>query len=148
MPVDTRLEAYRTTRFAARDGDHEAVADALLHRQAARSGVFITAWNPRSIVLPCERNKAAARRLEVRIAVEGFRSLLHRGFSAGPGCQCEEGQFVFDIDFDYAIRMATDFGLNSITAVTLGQPATLLFTPLMDLGMPIPRASIDSRICA
>ncbi len=143
MPADTLLEAYRTTRFVAYDRDRQVVAtvgehapemDDLLHRLAARSGVFITAWNPRSIVLPPEINAAAAGRLDARIAAEGFRALPHRGFSADPAWHPEEGLFVLDIEFDNAIAMATDFGQNAITAVTLGQPAILLFTALMDLG--------------
>jgi len=65
------------------------------------------------------------------VAAEGFRALPHRGVSASPDWQAEEGLFVLDIDFDYAIRMATDFGQNAITAVSLGEPAILLVTPLM-----------------
>jgi hypothetical protein len=134
------LEAYRTTRFVAYDGDREVMAmigehapdmDDLLQRLAARSGVFITAWNPRSVVLSPELNAAAAGRLEARIAAEGFRALPHRGVSADPAWHPEEGLFVLDIDFDYAVAIATDFGQNAITAVALGQPAILLFTPLM-----------------
>ena len=140
MSADALLEAYRTTRFVAYDGHREVVAivgehapqmDALLHRLAARSGVFITAWNPRSVVLSPELNAAAAGRLQARVAAEGFRALPHRGLSADPAWHPEEGLFVLDIDFDYAIRMATDFGQNAITAVSIGRPATLLFTPLM-----------------
>ena len=143
MSADALLEAYRTTRFVAYDGDREIVAtvgqhapemDELLHRMAARSGVFITAWNPRSVVLSHELNAAAAGRLEARVAAEGFRALPHRGISADPAWHPEEGLFVLDIDFDYAIAMATDFGQNAITAVALGQPAVLLFTPLMNAG--------------
>jgi len=140
MSADALLEAYRTTRFVAYDGDREIVAtvgqhapemDALLHRLAARSGVFITAWNPRSVVLSAELNAAAAGRLEARIAAEGFRALPHRGISADPAWHPEEGLFVLDIDFDYAVAMATDFGQNAITAVSIDRPAVLLFTPLM-----------------
>ena len=140
MPDDALLEAYRTTQFVAYDGDRQVVAtigkqapamDELLHRLAARSGVFITAWNPRSIVLPRERNVAAAGRLAARVAAEGFRALPHRGISADPAWHPEEGLFVLDIDFAYAIAMAADFGQNAVTAVTLGQPAVLLLTPLM-----------------
>ena len=134
------LEAYRTTRFVAYDGDREIIAlvdqhmpemDALLERLAARSGVFITAWNPRSVILPPERNAAAADRLAARVAAEGFRALPHRGVSADPSWHAEEGLFVLDIDFAYALAMATDFGQNAVTAVSFGQPAKLLFTPLM-----------------
>jgi hypothetical protein len=140
MSAADLLEAYRTTRFVAYDGDREVLAligeaapemDALLERMAARSGVFITAWNPRSIVLSPERNAAAAERLAARIAAEGFRALPHRGFSADPAWQPEEGLFVLDIDFDYAVAMAAAFGQNAITAVAFGRPAFLLFTPLM-----------------
>jgi hypothetical protein len=134
------LEAYRTTRFVAYDGDRQVVAtigehalamDALLERLAARSGVFITAWNPRSVVLSPERNAAAAGRLAARVAAEGFRTLPHRGFSADPSWHAEEGLFVLDIDFAYAVAMAADFGQNAVTAVSLGQLASLLLTPLM-----------------
>jgi len=134
------LEAYRTTRFVAYDGDGEVVAtvgepvremDALLERLAARSGVFITAWNPRSVVLSPESNAAAAARLAGRVATEGFRALPHRGFSADPAWHPEEGLFVLDIDFDYAVAMAAEFGQNAIAAVSIGQPAFLLLTPLM-----------------
>lgn len=140
MSADALLEAYRTTRFVAYDGDRQVAArvgehvpemDALLHRLAARSGVFITAWNPRSIVQPPEINAAAAGRLAARVAAEGFRALPHRGVSADPAWRPEEGLFVLDIEFDYAVAMAADFGQNAITAVTLGRPAILLFTPLM-----------------
>ena len=140
MSADALLEAYRTTRFVAYDDDRQVAAtigeqvpemDALLHRLAARSGVFITAWNPRSIVQPPEINAAAAARLAARVAAEGFRALPHRGISADPAWHPEEGLFVLDIDFDYAVAMAADFGQNAITAVALGQPAILLFTPLM-----------------
>lgn len=140
MSADALLEAYRTTRFVAYDGDRAVAAligehvpemDALLHRQGARSGVFITAWNPRSIVQPPEINAAAAGRLAARVAAEGFRALPHRGVSVDPAWHPEEGLFVLDIEFDYAVAMAADFGQNAITAVTLGRPAILLFTPLM-----------------
>jgi Protein of unknown function (DUF3293) len=140
MSADALLEAYRTTRFVAYDGDRQVVAtvgqhapeiDALLHRLAARSGVFITAWNPRSVVLSPELNAGAAGRLAARVAAEGFRALPHRGFSADPAWHPEEGLFVLDIDVDYAIAMATDFGQNAITAVSIGQPASLRVTPLM-----------------
>jgi len=145
------LEAYRTTRFVAYDGDREIVAmvgepapqmDALLERLAARSGVFITAWNPRSIPLSPERNAAAAGRLAARIAAEGFRALPHRGFSADPAWQAEEGLFVLDIDVGYALVLAGDFGQNAITAVSVGRPARLLFTPLM---APATRPAEDAR---
>jgi len=140
MSADTLLEAYRTTRFVAYDGGRAVVAlvdqhapemDALLERLAAHSGVFITAWNPRSVVLPPERNAVAAARLATRVAAEGFRALPHRGFSADPSWHPEEGLFVLDIDFDYALAVAADFGQNAITAVAFGRPAVLLFTPLM-----------------
>jgi hypothetical protein len=150
MSADALLEAYRTTRFVAYDGDREIVArvdqhapemDALLERLAARSGVFITAWNPRSVVLSPALNAAAADRLAARVAGEGFRALPHRGFSADPSWRPEEGLFVLDIDFAYALAMAADFGQNAVTAVALDRPTVLLFTPLMASAPgPIPPA--------
>ena len=145
MSADALLEAYRTTRFVAYDGEREIAAlvdqhvpgmDALLERLAARSGVFITAWNPRSVVLSPERNAVAAGRLAARVSAEGFRALPHRGISADPSWHPEEGLFVLDMDFDYAVAMAAEFGQNAVTVVALGEPARLLFTPLMAASVP------------
>lgn len=143
--ADGLVAAYRSTRYVVADSGGEATAridchepaiDALLRRHGATSGVFITAWNPRSVVLPRTDNDAAARRLQSRLAGDGLRALPHRGLSADPAWQPEEGLFVLDMGFDDAVRLAAEFGQNAIAAVRLGEPAMLLFTPLMDHPAP------------
>ena len=66
------LDAYLTTRYVAYDGalavecrpgTHEAAMDRLLERHGASGGVFITAWNPRSVAQSAAANAAAHRRL-------------------------------------------------------------------------------------
>ena len=70
------IQAYRVTRYlVVESGDRAAVLaearvgqpspeiDRLLDGQGARSGVFITAWNPRSQPVARARNEAAHQRL-------------------------------------------------------------------------------------
>ena len=134
------LDAYLTTRYVAYDGDlaiecrvaaHEAAMDRLLERHGASGGVFITAWNPRSVADGDAANAAAHRLLVAEIAHRGLRSLPHRGFGADPAWQPEEGLFVFDLAIPGALALATRFGQNAIAAVARGRPAEVLRTELM-----------------
>jgi hypothetical protein len=134
------LDAYLTTRYVAYDGDltvecrpgeHAAAMDVLLERHGAAGGVFITAWNPRSVAQSDTANAAAHRRLAAEIARLGLRGLPHRGFGADPAWQPEEGLFVLDLAIPPALALATRFGQNAIAAVARGRPAEVLRTVLM-----------------
>ena len=134
------LDAYLTTRYVAYDGDlavecrvgvHEAAMDGLLERHGASGGVFITAWNPRSVAQRAAANVAAHRRLATEIARRGLQGLPHRGFGADPAWEPEEGLFVFDLAIAPALDLAAEFGQNAIAAVAHGRPAEVLRTVLM-----------------
>jgi len=135
------LDAYLTTRYVAYDGavavecrigEHASAMDALLERHGAAAGIFITAWNPRSVAQPAATNAAAHRRLATAIARRGLRSLPHRGFGADPAWDPEEGLFVLDLAVVPALALAAEFGQNAIAAVEQGRPAEVLRTVLMD----------------
>jgi len=134
------LDAYLTTRYVAYDGTravecrvgaHEAAMDRLLERHGASGGVFITAWNPRSVAQSGTANAAAHRLLAAEIARRGLRGLPHRGFGADPAWEPEEGLFVFDLAIPPALDLAAQFGQNAIAAVVRGRPAEVLRTVLM-----------------
>lgn len=66
------LRAYRATSYiaetaVARIGRRSAGVDALLTRMGARTGVFVTAWNPLSHSTPTGRNHRMQRCLSQRL---------------------------------------------------------------------------------
>ena len=109
-PTAHLLRAYRATRYqvvAADDGapvlaearvdERSPALDRLLDEHGARSGVFITAWNPRSQPTPRARNEAAQRRLERELRRRDVRFLAHRGTGADPGWEPEQGLLALDL---------------------------------------------------
>jgi hypothetical protein len=134
------LDAYLTTRYVAYDGaaavecrvgQPAPAMDALLARHGAAGGVFITAWNPRSVAQPLPVNQAAHRRLAAAIAGRGLRALPHRGFGADPAWEPEEGLFVLDLTVEAALALAVEFGQNAIAAIARGRSVEIVRTVLM-----------------
>src|SRR3546814_14030633 len=87
------IRAYLTTRYVAYDDGREVAVrirrrsqpmDDLLSRLSATSGIFITAWNPPSEILPEEENREAAQRLQSALGRRGLSALPHCGFDADP----------------------------------------------------------------
>ncbi|HZH27778.1 MAG TPA: DUF3293 domain-containing protein [Azospirillaceae bacterium] len=137
---DQLQAAYRGTRYTAGDdathvrlGERSAAIDAVLDAHNARSGVFITAWNPLSRPTGEADNKAATERL--RAALVGWPHLPHRGIGLDPSWTPEEGFFVLDMPEDEAVALAGRFGQVAIVAIRKGEPARLLLTGLV----PTPR---------
>ncbi|MFO1060114.1 MAG: DUF3293 domain-containing protein [Dongiaceae bacterium] len=102
--------------------------------KAAASGVFITAWNPRSEPLSRAENEAAHRRLEAEVAALGLPALPHRGFGADPAWEPEEGLLVLGLDAAAALRLAEAHGQNAIATVDAAGSVTVLPTRLMQEG--------------
>ena len=145
MPsVPELLQAYRATRYQiveptaalpvlaeARIGSRSPEVDRLLEGHDAGSGVFITAWNPRSQVVPRAGNEAAHRRLEHALRRLDIRFLAHRGVGADPTWEPEQGLFALDLPRALALDLAVTFGQNAIVLIAHGQPAELVATALM-----------------
>ena len=141
------LQAYHATRYQvvdpaaaspvlaeARIGNRSPAVDRLLEGHDAGSGVFITAWNPRSQVVPRASNEAAHRRLERTLQELGIRFLAHLGVGADPTWEPEQGLFALDLPRALALDLAVTFGQNAIVLIAHGQPAELVVTALMSTG--------------
>jgi hypothetical protein len=100
----------------------------LLARLAARSGTFITAWNPRSEPATPAANAVAATTLSTEIEARGWRALPHRGVGDDPTWAPEEGWLVLDLDEPSARALAEAYGQNAVVRVEPGKPARLIET--------------------
>jgi hypothetical protein len=136
-PSPELLDAYRRTRYLAGDGgafatvgERSASIDALLATHGARSGAFVTAWNPGSGARDAAANHAANARLEADLAP--WRHLPHAG--VGDGGWREEGFFVLDLPEAAAVERARRFGQVAIVAVRRGEPARLVLSGVAPAG--------------
>lgn len=136
-PSPELMGAYRRTRYMAGDGgacatvgERSAAIDALLAAHGARSGVFVTAWNPGSGARDAAANRAANVRLAAELAP--WRHLPHEG--VGDGGWREEGFFVLDLADDAAVALARRFGQVAIVAVRHGEAARLVLTGVAPAG--------------
>lgn len=136
IPADL-LRAYRATRYGVGDGGAFATIDArspaidaVLDAHGARSGVFVTAWNPGSSPSDPAANRAAHARLTADLA--GWRHLPHVG--EGEGDWREEGLFVLDLPETTAVDVARRHGQVAIVIVRRGEPARLVLTGVPPAG--------------
>lgn len=134
MPDTALIDAYHGTRYIAHDGELELTVtigqpsteiDALFSRRGARTGTFITAWNPRSIETPEEENRLAGTRLARMIRMAGLTALPHLGVGEDPEWTPEEGLFVLDLPLDRAIEIAAIFDQHAIVTIEAGEAAEL-----------------------
>jgi hypothetical protein len=99
-----------------------------LVRLGARSGSFVTAWNPRSEAASPAENAAAAEALTADIAARGWRCLPHRGVGDDPAWPAEEGWFLLDLDEATVTDLATAYGQNAYVRIERGSVARLVET--------------------
>jgi hypothetical protein len=136
------LAAYRGTRYAvldvdggtlaeARVGEHRAELDEVLDAHGAGSGVFITAWNPRSVPTDDETNAEAHARLAGVLDERGLTVLAHAGFGEDPAWRAEHGFFVLDLAEREALEIAVELEQNAVVVVRRGQPAQLVLSDVM-----------------
>lgn len=136
---DALLRAYRATAYLAllpdgpsaeaRIGRPSPGMDGLLARLGARSGTFVTAWNPRSRPAPEAENRAAGARLLAEARARGWRALPHRGQGDAGDWPPEEGLLVLDLDRAEALALARRHGQNAVVFCEPGRPAELLAVP-------------------
>jgi Protein of unknown function (DUF3293) len=131
------LEAYRATAFIAIVDGRELAAfldqpcpelDRVLLEHHAKSGVFITAHNPRSELQSDGFNRAANLKLERVLHERSMRFFAHVGHN---GTWSEEGFFVLDLEPDDAIILAETFGQFAVVTLEPGQVARLRLTSLV-----------------
>jgi hypothetical protein len=139
---DELLAAYRGTRYAVIDVDGGTLAearveqhcpdvDAVLTAHGAASGVFITAWNPRSVPTDDQTNAEAHAQLAAVLDGRGWTALPHAGFGEDPDWRPEHGFFVLDLPEAEALRIAVEFEQNAVVVVRRGAPAQLVLSDVM-----------------
>ena len=141
--TDELLAAYRGTRYAVFGADGGTLAEALigchcpdvdtvLEAQGAASGVFITAWNPRSELTLDDVNADAHASMSLVFAERGLVALPHAGFGEDPASRAEHGFFVLDLPEDHAVAVAVTYEQNAVVVVERGEAARLVLTSVMD----------------
>ena len=141
--IDDLVAAYRGTRYAVFGPDggtlaealidrHVPEIDALLDAHGARSGVFVTAWNPRSEPTQDEVNADAHARMAMALAGDGLAALPHAGFGEDPSWRAEHGFFVLDLSEEKAVELAVAYAQNAIVVVERGGAARLVLTSVLD----------------
>jgi Protein of unknown function (DUF3293) len=127
--------AYRATDYVAhsdgrafliRIGHHSLIIDGLLTSKKARSGAFITAWNPFGKSLSAGANAYWDRELK------GYLSAHRLAYFAGEGrgntgeWPPESSIFAFGMSRTQAASIGRRFRQNAIVYVPLGRPAELV----------------------
>ncbi len=127
--------AYLATDYVVRYGPHDVViridhksqaVDRLLSRFNARTGVFITAWNPLSKARGLAANTAAHRRLVgvLRSAAKPFLEGDGRGTDGD--WPPEQSLLAFGLDRRAAASLGRRFRQNAVVFTERKRPAELL----------------------
>jgi hypothetical protein len=127
--------AYRATDYVAhsdsrvfmiRIGHHSLVIDGLLTRMNAKSGAFITAWNPFSKSLNLGPNEFWNRDLKRYLIGRGFSFVDGEGRGRTGDWSPEPSIFAFGISRMEASAIGRRYRQNAIVYVPLGRPAELV----------------------
>ena len=129
------IAAYRAAVYEV-DVDGKALAfhvdqpnpalDDVIAKHGAVSGLFITAYNPRSQVQPEEKNASAHGALIAAVRDAGKRYLLARGRDGDDDGPTEAGLFVFGMSREDGLALARRFDQYAIVFVAKGAPPALL----------------------
>lgn len=137
---DPRLEAaYRAAIYvvsAATDwpevvircGEQSVEVDHLLARHGLDDWAFITAWNPRSRLLPAAENEARMARLRVTLRDRGHPWLPGWGGDREGEWPAEPSLLVLGIPEAEAVALAAAFDQHAILVGRRGGPARLTWT--------------------
>jgi len=126
--------AFVATRFtvelagAVHDIRVGAPLPAPLEEYLARAGetdwVYVTAWNPNSVPLPLDENRA--RQNALRQELESDHAILS-GVGIGRDGWSEESLFVAGVDIEQAARIGQAHGQLCVVAGTAGGVARLVY---------------------
>ncbi|HVO02100.1 MAG TPA: DUF3293 domain-containing protein [Candidatus Cybelea sp.] len=139
--LDERLiEAYRATDYVLLDPDlgpgGEIVLnigrpnpefDRVLERRGAATAVVVTAYNPRSVVLPDAENRARHRRLVALLQRRGYDHALGEGRDPTGHWTAEVECVVFGIGKAAGLDLARAFDQNAIVFVEKGGAPELCY---------------------
>ncbi|HVC59454.1 MAG TPA: DUF3293 domain-containing protein [Acetobacteraceae bacterium] len=139
------LRAWRATDYVVdtvllRVGRCSSAMDALLTRAGARTGVFVTAWNPLSRAMPSGWNRRMQRRL-------GERLRRHVTLpAAGSLRRWHEAHLLVAADPRPVLRLARLFRQRGVVLVARHQAVRLVLLCRSDAGSRTATCSQPSRV--
>ena len=140
MLTDALIDAYRATDFVLFDtGEGEVVVnvgrqsadfDRVLASRNAETAVIVTAFNPRSVVLPDAENRARHAQLTALLEARGHDYALGEGRDPTGHWQAELECVVFGIAVEAGLDLARAFDQNAIVFVRRGAAPELVYPDL------------------
>jgi hypothetical protein len=125
------MDAYNKTEYRVSDpsfviriGETCAPLDELLNRHQLQEWAFITAYNPRSVILPDAENQA--KHAVLKEALRSYLCLEGEGVGEDPPWKPERSLLVLGIGSKEAADIGNAFDQNAIVVGALGSPARLL----------------------
>jgi hypothetical protein len=140
MLTDALIEAYRATDYVLFDigaaevtlniGRSSAAFDRVLAARGAETAVIVTAYNPRSIVLPEAENRVRHGELVALIERRGYDYGLGEGRDPTGHWKAELECIVFGISIEAGLDLARAFDQNAIVFIRRGGAPELAYPKL------------------
>lgn len=134
------IDAYRATEYVLfvgdgaeitlRIGKPNAAFDRVLGQHGTATAVVVTAYNPRSVVLPEAENRARHARLTALLEDRGFDYVLGEGRDPTGHWKAELECIVFGISAEIGLEIARGFDQNAVVFVTRGGVPELIYPDL------------------
>jgi hypothetical protein len=102
-----------------RIGERSSQLQAVHARLGVRESVFMTAWNPQSVLQCAPRNAVAQARLDHRLAQLGLTVWPGSARDPEESWPAEQSRFVAGLDLDAARRLAAEFGQYALVHAAL-----------------------------
>lgn len=130
------IDAYHATDYVLYVGEGREITlnigrpslelDAVLDRRGTTSAVVVTAYNPRSVVLPEAENRARHRALTALLDARGHDYVLGEGRDPTGRWTAELECVVFGIPLEAGMEIARRFDQNAIVFVPRGGAPELI----------------------
>jgi Protein of unknown function (DUF3293) len=131
------IDAYRATDFVLFDtGDGEVVVNVgrwsaafeqVLAARGAETAIIVTAYNPRSVVLPDAENAARHTQMTALLDARGYDYALGEGRDPTGQWKAELECVVFGISVEAGLDLARAFDQNAIVFIRRGAEAELVY---------------------
>jgi hypothetical protein len=108
-------------------GRHNGALDRILEQRGAMAAVIVTAFNPRSVVLPDDENRRRHEQFTAMLEARGLDYALGEGRDPTGQWKAELECVVFGISLEEGLELARAFDQNAIVFVSRGEPPRLAF---------------------
>jgi hypothetical protein len=131
------IEAYRATDYVLFEDGGDAVVvnvgrpsaafDRVLAARGVDTAVIVTAYNPRSVVLPDAENRVRHAELTALLKVRGYAHALGEGRDPTGRWKAEIECVVFGIPVEAGLDLARAFDQNAIVFIRRGEAPALVY---------------------